>query len=66
MFKIILFAVLAIYALWRISSFIGKITGMGTRSGGVNQNGNVRVETDPNKNKEEFDGGEYVDYEEVK
>ena len=67
MIKILLFAVLTIYALWRISSFLGKITGMGSRSNNPpGSNGNVRVDNDPNQHKEKYEGGEYVDYEEVK
>jgi len=67
MFKILLFAILTIYALWRITSFLGKITGggSGSQSNG-NRGGNVRVDNNPNKNKKDFGGGEYVDYEEVK
>ena len=34
-------------------------------SGGARRKGNVNINHDPNKAKKGYDGGEYVDYEEI-
>ena len=67
MLKIILFAVLFFYAIYRVSGFLVKIFGMGSQPQQQRNHprGNVRVDDDTKKSKKSFEGGEYIDYEEV-
>lgn len=68
MFKILLIFVLFSYAIYRIGGIIMKILSFG--SGGSQKrtrpNGNVHIDRNPEQDKKSYDGGEYVDYEEVK
>ena len=66
MFKIILIFVLFIYAIFRIGGFLVKILSFGSDQKRTQQKGNVHVDSNPKQDKKSFDGGEYVDYEDVK
>jgi hypothetical protein len=68
MLKVILFAILIVYGIYRIGGFVIKILSFGSTDGQsrVHKNGNVHVDKDPNKDHKTYDGGEYIDYEEVK
>jgi len=68
MFKVILIFVLFIYAVYRVGGFIIKILSFGSDGSQKRtpRNGNVHVDSNPKENKKSFEGGEYVDYEEVK
>lgn len=63
MFKFLLILILVIYALYRLSVFFGRMTGSDHRRP---QDPNVHVNSQPNKDKKGYQGGEYVDYEELK
>lgn len=69
MIKIILIAILFFYALYRVGGFLLKIVSLGASNQSDRRSprdGNVHVDKNPNKDKKHFEGGEYVDYEEVK
>ena len=63
--KFILFAILIGYVIRVVGRFFFGITGANQHDR-VRRDGNVHVDSDPSKGKKGFDGGEYVDYEEVK
>lgn len=64
--KVLLFAVLIGYAVHRLNRFISTVNGSADSGSRAAKGGNVRVDSDPGKDKKGFDGGEYVDFEEVK
>ena len=68
MVKVILFFVLICYTIYRVGGFVIKILSFGSTDSKnrVHKKGNVHVDKQPMKGKAHFDGGEYVDYEEVK
>ncbi len=69
MIKLILFAVLFFYALYRVGGFLLKILSLGATNPQENRrpnDGNVHVDSNPNRDKKSFEGGEYVDFEEIK
>ena len=68
MFKFILFFVLFCYAIYRVGGFVIRLLTFGSASSKnrVHKNGNVHVDNQPNQIKKPFDGGEYVDFEEMK
>ena len=68
MLKIIFFFILFCYTIYRIGGFLLKILTFGATGSKnrVYKNGNVHVQKPPNQNKKSFDGGEYVDFEDVK
>lgn len=69
MFKFILIAILIIYALIRFSGFLLRIMGSSQQRHESYQqpnNAQTRVDRNPKNEKKPFDGGEYIDYEEVK
>lgn len=62
------FTILAIWLIWRIFESI-KVTRLSNRDNYTNQSkeGEVKVKYQaPKKNDKDDEGGEYVDYEEVK
>ena len=66
MLKVILFAIIFFYAIYRVSGFLVKLFGTGAQAQQRNHpRGNVRVNKTPDKSKKSFNGGEYIDYEEV-
>lgn len=78
MFKVLLIIILVVYTLFRVSTFILKIFfgNLGKqqysqqrtstrRAPGSNLN-IENVQTSKTKKSEDYSGGEYVDYEEVK
>ena len=66
MLKLLLLVVIFFYALYRFGGLILKVLSFGSSPQQNNKRGNVNVDSNPNKDKKHFDGGEYVDYEEVK
>jgi hypothetical protein len=69
MFRIIIILVLVIYLLNKVSVFIFRVAGHKQTPPNFRRppEGNINVNTTPNKNKKGgLKGGEYVDYEEVK
>ena len=68
MFKILLISILFLYAIIRISGFITRILGYGSNQQNQRppRDGNIRVDSNTDRNQKHYDGGEYVDYEEVK
>lgn len=69
MIKIILFAVLFFYALYRVGGFLLKILSLGATNSQDSRrpkDGSVHVDSNPKENKKSFEGGEYVDFEEIK
>lgn len=68
MFKGILIFLLFIYAIYRVGGFLFKVLsfGSGSEQKRTHRNGNVQVDSSSKQKKKPFDGGEYVDYEEVK
>ena len=68
MVKVILFFVLICYTIYRVGGFVVKILSFGSTDSknSVHKNGNIRVDKQPTKGNGHFDGGEYVDFEEVK
>lgn len=74
MLKILLFAVLIFYVLYKLGLFrviVRNATGGYREQGNVNRRppgSNVDIDDAPQKGKgkSDFKGGEYVDYEEVK
>ncbi|MCP4458912.1 MAG: hypothetical protein GY816_12950 [Cytophagales bacterium] len=68
LFKVILFFFLFCYAVYRIGGFLIKFitfnsTGSKSR---VHKKGNIRVDKQQKNGKSHYDGGDYVDFEEVK
>ncbi|MEQ9402932.1 MAG: hypothetical protein RIM99_05050 [Cyclobacteriaceae bacterium] len=76
MLKFLLIAILVIYSFYRVASFLFKIVFGGYSKGQFNSqqrgrkapNSNLNVDRIPrNENrKKDFEGGDYVDFEEVK
>jgi hypothetical protein len=66
MFKVLLIAILLIYGIYRITSFMSKVAAHGRDDHRTAPNSNVRIDKDPRQDKKPFKGGDYVDYEEVK
>jgi len=66
MFKVLLIAILVIYVLYKITSFLSRIAAHGREEYHTPPNSNLRIDKDPRQNKKPFKGGDYVDYEEVK
>lgn len=68
MLKVIIISILVLYAIYRLSGFLTRIlsTDAYNSSGQSRKDSNVRVDKNPNKDHKPYDGGEYVDYEEVK
>lgn len=67
--KFIIIAILIIYALVRFSGFLLRILAAGQQrqsSQGHYQQEQPHVDRNPSAGKKSFDGGEYIDYEEVK
>lgn len=65
--KFLLFAVLIGYTIHRISGFMSRVGGH--TNGGqsrTTRSSNVHVDSTPKKDNQKYDGGEYVDFEEVK
>ena len=81
MLKFILFLILILYAIYRVGGFLFKVffigaqaqqrphSNQGQRPGKTPPNSNVRVDyvpEDKKKSEENPNGGQYVDFEEVK
>lgn len=70
MFKFLLIIILVFYAIYRIGGFFFRVFSAGYQGHEQHQqahSGQTRVDANPKKNdKKPFEGGEYIDYEEVK
>ena len=69
MFKFLLIAILVFYAIYRIGGFFFRIFSTGYQGHESQQQANAgqpRAERNVKNEKKPFEGGEYIDYEEVK
>jgi hypothetical protein len=69
MFKVILIFIIVFYAIYRIGGFFFRIFSAGAQGyDSHNQSHNTQSREDRNSKNEKkpFQGGEYIDYEEVK
>ena len=68
MLKVLFFLILSFYAIYRVGGFLIKILTFGStgRKNKVNKKGSVHVQKPANEDKKSFEGGEYVDFEDVK
>jgi hypothetical protein len=69
MFKFLLIIIIAFYAIYRIGGFFFRIfsaSHQGQESPDQSSNAQTRVDRNSKNEKKPFDGGEYIDYEEVK
>lgn len=69
MFKFLLIIILVFYAIYRIGGFFFRVFSAGYQgheSGNHRSQGQTQEDRNPPKSKKPFEGGEYIDYEEVK
>ena len=68
MLKLLFFLILSFYAIYRVGSFLMKILTFGSTESKnkVHKKGSVHVQKPSDQSKKPFDGGEYVDFEDVK